>query len=297
MPFTVLQILCGIVLPATLVVVFGGLAVKFAKDGRWIFGPTLAIGFGLAYFNLEPNPGWPPGANVVYLLFYLPMVLGVLALVDALLRPPNWARIVVLAILWRMGVRLFLARQVPETLSATSAEMWVDLSTLVAIVWWYAFETMAEWWPGVTVPLLLAPISAASALVLALGWHIQNSGALAGAVMAMCCGGIVLGAFSSRNLFARGFAQMVVLVLQLLLVHGYFYTDDTLAGRQELILTILSFSPLLAFAAATPMVRTRSRCWQIVLRLVLVFAALGIVSGMTIHDYVLAEQSSSVGEE
>jgi hypothetical protein len=165
------------------------------------------------------------------------------------------------------------------------------------LVWWLTFETIAKWWAGVTIPILLAGLSATCAVVLALGWHIQTSGLLAGAILAMCCSGLILGAFSSRELFSRGFAQMIVFVLQLLLFHGYFYTDDELTTKQQVLVAILLIAPLLAFAGASRRVCELSRLSQIFVRLVLVFAALGIVCEITVRDFVLADQPPASGED
>jgi hypothetical protein len=291
------QILCGFVLPAVLVVLAEWLATKFTKDGRWVFGPVVAIGFGLAYWNVEPKPDWPPGANVIYLLFYVPSVLGALTLADALFTPPLWLRAIVLLICFGIAAHLFLARLVPETLSARTAEAWTAVAAIIAVIWWLTFETIAKSWTGITVPLLLIALSATCAVVLALGWHIQSSGLMAGAIFAICCGGLVLGAFSSREFFSRGFAQTAVLILLLLLVHGYFYSDDTLTPRQEFLAGFLIFAPLLALLGGLRQFRERSRPWQILLRVALVFGALGVVCGLTIYDYVHTDNVSSNSDD
>jgi hypothetical protein len=297
MPFSMMQILCGLVAPAALLVVIAAIAWRLSADARWVFGPLMAIGFGLAYWNFEPKPGWPPTGNVIHLHFYLPIVLGILTLADSLFKPPLWLRTLVVVVFWRMAVRLFLQPQVPGTFSASSAEMWIDVCTVVAVVWWIAFEKMAELWPGVTVPVILAMLSAGCAVLLAMGWHIQTSGAVAGAVMSMSCAGIVLGAVSGRVSFSRGFAQMAVLILQLLLAHGYFYTEDTLTNQQELLLGLVLVSPLLAFVGEIPAVRRQQRIWQIGARLAPVLILLGIVCGITARQYAQWDQTTGQQEE
>jgi len=58
--------------------------------------------------------------------------------------------------------------------------------------------------------------------------HIQSSGALAGALVGLSIAASVLGLWNSRiACFPAGFAQTVVLILQLALIHGYFYTTTT----------------------------------------------------------------------
>jgi hypothetical protein len=289
MPYTALQMVCGLLLPAALVGLGAAGAWRLFADARWVFGPLVAVGFGIAYWNLEPKIGWPPNANVLYLLFYFALAAGILAKTDALFRPPFWLRIVVLAILWRLAVRLLLIRQVPNLISASGMEMWIDVSTLVTVTWWLAIEGLAERTPGVTVPILLATLAAAIAVVLAIGWHIQSSGALAGALVTICVAGIVLGAFSGRISFSRGYAQTVVLILQLLLVHGYFYTDDTLSGVQQAWIAALLASPLLAFIGDVPFLRCRPAGWRVAARVAPVMILLAAVCAATVGDYLHAE--------
>jgi len=224
-----------------------------------------------------------------------------LTFADAIFKPPTWLRALLLAVVWRMGVRLFLLRQTPDTISPSSLEMWIDLSTLITVVWWMAFEHMAELWSGVTVPLLLAALSMASAIVLMMGWHIQSSGGLAGAMVGICVAAAVLAAFNGKLFFGRisfthGFAQMVVILLHLVLMHGYFYTDDTLTNQQQVLAVLLVVSPLLAFLGQIPGIRQK-RFWSMAVRLGPVLVILGVIGVMTVRDYVHAEQSSVAGEE
>src|ERR1700689_5321894 len=145
MPFTPMQILAGTVLPAVLV----GLAILLAwrpwnrlgnNDARWIFAPISVIGFCIAYWNFELKVGWPPNANVLFLLFYFAVPIAVLGLLDSLLKPPLWLRAVALLILWRLFVRLFLLPQIPRQISFAGAELWVDALSLIALIWWLTFE-------------------------------------------------------------------------------------------------------------------------------------------------------------
>ncbi|MGD0138791.1 MAG: hypothetical protein ABSD28_07945 [Tepidisphaeraceae bacterium] len=297
MPSTPMQMVCGLFLPAALVGLVAALAWRLFADARWVFGPLVAVGFGIAYWNLEPKIGWPPNANVLYLLFYFALAVGILTKADALFRPPFWLRIVVLVILWRLAVRLLLVRQVPNLISPSAMETWIDVSTLLTLIWWLAIEGMAQRWPGVTVPLLLGAMSAASAIVLTLGWHIITSGALAGALAVMCIAGAVLGACSSRISFSRGFGQTIALILQLILVHGYFYTDDALTGRQQLWIGLLIASPLLAFIGEIAVLRRQRPAWRLAARLAPALIVLGAVCAATVRDYVRVEQTAGAMQD
>lgn len=297
MPFTVMQMICGLLLPAVMVGTFAAAAWKSEENARWAWGLLLATGFGVAYWNLETRVGWPPSANVLYLLFYFGIVAGLLGCADALFRPPISVRIVVLVIGWRLAVRLLLAPQVPNSISGTIAEMWVDLSTLVTVVWWLIFESIAVRSPGVCVPLVLAGLAGAAAIFLGLGWHILGSGALAVSLAMVCLACAVLGAIGRRISYSRGFAETIVLMLQLLLVHGYFYTDDTLSGAQEAWIAILLASPVLALAGDLPIVRRRGVVARLAVRVVPMAIALGIVCGITVRDYARAQQDAAQQDE
>jgi hypothetical protein len=297
MPFTILQLLCGLVGPAVVVLLAGALACRFCSEARWVFGPAVAAGFALAYWNIEPPPAWPPTGNVLYLLFYLALVSGVLVYADAMLKPPTWLRALALALLWRIAARQFLQRQVPASMSESEMEGWIDLWTIVTVGWWLAFETMAERWAGVSVPLLLGMLSIASAVFLAMGWHIQSSGAMTGAITGMCVAGVILGAISRRVLFARGFAAIAVLMLQLLLIHGYFYTDDNLTARQELLFGLLQGSPLLAFVAEWPLIRGQRPVWRVLGRIAIVGIVLAVICTITVRDYMKTEQAAAMQDE
>ena len=204
MTFTLPQILGGFLAPAILVALVAGLAWKLAADARWVFGPLVALAFCIAYAVVEPRIGWPPTANVLYLPFYFAIVAGVLTLADSLLKPPIWLRVLFLVILWRIAIRQMLIRQIPNSLSATSAEMWIDLSTLITAIWFILFDWLAYRAPGITTPSLLMSMSGVSAVVLALGWHIQSSGALAAVLALISLAAVVLGAYQpSRRIYPR----------------------------------------------------------------------------------------------
>jgi hypothetical protein len=190
-----------------------------------------------------------------------------------------------------------LGRQSPNSLPASSAEMWIDLSTLITVIWFLLFENLADRASGITAPLLLMLMSGAGAIVLALGWHIQSSGALAGSLALISMAGVVLAAISRRVSFSRGFAQMIVAILQLLLVHGYFYTDDTLTGAQQLLAALLLATPLLALIGDIPVMRTRRSASRLAIRLIPAILLLSLICAATARDFFRAEQTSGPAQD
>jgi hypothetical protein len=301
-PYTPLQILTGLVLPA--VIVGLGLALAWrpwrgraGADVRWISAPLAAGGFAIAYWNFEPKAGWPPTANIIYLLLYFAAPIAVLGMADALLKPPLWLRTYLLMLLWWLAVSLLLRPLMNQPNHGFAPEMWIDAMSLITVMWWLTFERLAEHSPGVTAPLLLALFSCGGAVLLALGWHIQSSATMAASLMGMSIAAAVLGACSSRVSFSRGFAQTIVLLLQLVLIHGYFYTDDALTARQELWAALFAMAPLLAFIGDLPLLRRRPPAARLAARVLPLVILLGIICALTVRDYVHAEQSQSAMQD
>jgi hypothetical protein len=298
MPFTIGQFLAGLILPAVLVAV--GIALAWrpwnraaGADARWILAPFAAAGFTAAYFAFEPHLGWPPTANVIYCIFYFAMVVSALGFLDAILKPPLWLRAIILLILWRLAIRLLLMNQIPRLISAPAAEVWIDSSSFVTLCWWLVMENLADRSPGAAVPLLLTLFCAVGAIILAMALHIQSFGALAGSLAAMSVAALVLSLSCSRITFSRGLAQIIVLILQVLLVHGYFYTDDTLTTAQQTWLALFLASPLLAFIGDLPPLHRSRPAWRLAARALPVAVLLSVITGVTVRDYLHAEHAQA----
>lgn len=192
---------------------------------------------------------------------------------------------------------MILINQIPRLISEAQAELWIDASSLVTICWWLAVETLAERSPGATVPLLLTLLSTVAALILSMAWHIQTSAALAGSLAAMSAAALVFCFWRSRIPFSRGLAHAIVLILQILLVHGYFYTDDALTSSQEAWFALFLASPLLAFIGDVPPLCRVRPSRKVFARVLPVAILLACIAGATIHDFVQAQQAQSTMEE
>ena len=140
-------------------------------------------------------------------------------------------------------------------------------------------------------------MSGVSAIVLALGWHIQSSGSLAGVLALICLAGVVTSVISRRASFLRGFAQMIVVILQLLLVHGYFYTDDNLTDTQQVWIALLLATPLLALLGDIPALRPRRNALRFAVRLGPAIILLAIISAATVRDFVRADQTAGAVQD
>jgi len=298
MVFSIAQILGGLIAPAIAVALLAAIGWKFLRDARWLFGPLIAAAFCAAYLAVEVHIGWPPTANVTYLLFYFTLAAGVLTLIDSLARPPLWLRVIILALLWRIAAGLIILRLIPSSISPAAAELWIDFSTLSAIAWFLIFEHLSQRAPGITAPLFLTILSISCAVFLALGLHIQSSGVLAGDLALVCICAVVLSLLVRRTEFSRGFAQMIVVILQLLLFHGYFYTDDNLSAPQQIRAGLLLAAPLLCLMGDVPAIRHhRSALLRLAVRLLPAMIVLTAISALTAKDFFHAEQATAAEEE
>lgn len=215
-------------------------------DGRWSGAPLIVLGFGLAFWQVRGAPGWPL-TDVTNWFFWIAILLIPLGVLDAYIRPPLWARSIILVLLWRMAVRALLAPLIPRAISGAAVEYWLDLLSLTMLAWWLGLETLAERLPGVATPMVLTLTAIGTAATLGF-WQILTSAALAGAIAVMCGGATVAVLAHPRIAVSRGLTMAAVLLLQLLLIHGYFYTDAPIDAATRWRLALLIVAPLGAFA-------------------------------------------------
>lgn len=304
MQLTPAMIFLGFVLPA--LIVAAGLALAWRAwrytcdcDARWIAAPLIAAGVAVAFGRIEQAPpAWPPGSDsAVNWIYYFAIALGVLGLLEGLLRPPLWLAAMVLFILFRLAVRAILAPQAPRLIAPFNAEAWIDAATAAALLWWLAMQHLARTAPGAATPIVLGILCAGWAVVL-VTWHIIRSGELAGTLAAMCAAAAVVAIWRPRITLAGGGVTVIVLVLLCLLVHAYFYTDDTFSPPQQIRTAILLAAPLLAFAGELPGIRAARPAWRWAARLVPLVLVVAFIAGLSVRDYARAEAAAqSLGQD
>jgi hypothetical protein len=296
---TISTIVVGFVLPVFLTA--AGLAVAWrvwnpraTADGRWIGGPLLGAALAMAFWNLRAKPHFPPGTGeVIEWFFWLAVGLGILGWFDAVARAPFWLRAIVVLFIWRLAMRLMLWPLMTGTLSLP--EEWIDFLSLGAMVWWWSVETVAANSSGLSAPLLLLILCGGSAAMLA-SWHIVGSAMVAAAV-AMICGGVAVIAFwRGRVSLDRGAVGAVALTLLALLVHGYFYTGDTLSRSQQIFAVVLLVSPMLALGGDLPAAAKLRPGWRLAVRLLPVILAVGVAAGMSLREAARADQAQQQDE-
>ena len=263
-------------------------------DGRWIGGPLLGGALAFAFWHLRAKPHFPPGTgDVIEWVFYMALGLGILGLLDAWLRPPLWLRAIGLLILWRIAIRLMLWPLVLGSLPV--AENWIDFFGLAAFAWWWSLEKVSQESPGLAGPLLLLIISLGSAAILT-SWHIVGSATVAAGAAVICAAATAMAAWRSRISLDRGGAAAIALPLLTLLIHGYFYTGDTLTAGQQFFAGLVLISPMLALAGDLPFPARRRAPLRLAIRLAPVILAVGVAAAWSLHQYAQPEQSQQQDE-
>jgi hypothetical protein len=303
MQLTAAMVMLGFALPAVLVA--GGLILAWRAwrgacscDARWIAGPLIAAGLVIAFPSIEQTrPPWPPGSgNAVFWIFYCALALGLLTFLQDVRRPPWWLAALLLIALWRLFMRVMLAPQVPRLISDFEAEAWIDAATVAVVVSWLAMQQLARIAPGPTAILVLGIVCTGWAVML-VTWHIIRSGELAGTLAIMCAAAAVVSIWRRWITLTGGGVSAVVLLLLCLIVHGYFYTDDTFSPAQQARTVILLVAPLLAFAGDLPGIRRARPGWRLAARLAPVLLAVGIVAGLAAAEYASAQAANQAADE
>jgi hypothetical protein len=295
-------IIWGFVVPALLVAVALGAAWRPWNrsgdiNGRWIAAPAIGAAFGIAFWHLQEQPAWPPGnGSVLTWIFYFALCAALLGLLEAIFHPPKWLALVVIVIFWRLAVRTLISPQIPRLISPTAAEMWIDLASITAAVWWLAMESLAERAPGITVPLVLGIIATGTALTL-LSWHILISAMLAGAVGTFCGAAFVIAAWHRRMCLGAGGVTALVILLLAVMVHAFFYTPDTFSSSQYALTAILLASPLLALAGDLPGVRNWKPGWRLIARVIPVILAVGTVASVGMRNYLTDQSAGQAAQQ
>jgi hypothetical protein len=283
-------ILLGFVLPVVMT------AVVLATCGhrwRWVVAPVLGAALAVGFWNLRARPHLPGSGEVIEWVFWLAVCLGILGWFDAVFQPPFWMRALFVLFVWRLVIRLMLSPLIPGTL--TLAEEWIDFLSLGALVWWWTLERVSESSPGLTGPALLLVMSIGAAAILT-SWHIVGSATIAAAMGAICGAAGLVSLWRKSISLGRGGAAAVGLTLLALLVHGYFYTSDTLTTRQQIFAGVLLISPMLALGGELPAAAKLRPGWRLAVRLLPVMVAVGVVAGLSLHDYAQADQAQQQDE-
>jgi hypothetical protein len=253
------------VLPALIVAAAWVIAWGRGRNGRWIGAPAVSAGFALAYCGIGGAPHWPPGSgDASFWLIWFAAPTALLGLLDAWLKPPLWLRAILLLILAAAGIKALAAPLGASGPPPGDFLIW----TLIAAVFWLAWETFARRQPGALVPILMALTLGASGAVLGVSNNIKPSqGAVALAGMAIAAGLAVLirrGVWLDRGAIL---AWIVPLLGLFLFVHLYSFTEPPPAS-----VALILLAPVIALAGDRPRLR-RGRWAMIIVPVILALAA------------------------
>lgn len=277
------EIFRNFMLPALIVVAALAIGWWRGRDGRWIGGIAIAGAAAAAQCAIGGSPRWPPGTgDAAFWLVWFCAPVAVLGFFDALLRPPDWLRALILLIIARLGVRALLAPLAAHASAdvAWGMEMWVDGISAAAVLWWFTLETQAERLPGATVPLILAVVAGGCAVMFGKTDNVKP----AQAAMALAAIGLAAAALGWRvrslSLARGGVLAFIVPLLGLMVfVHFYSYTEPPLISC-GLILA----APLLAWAGHLPGVRRLGSAWRFAVRLILVAIVVALAVTLTVRS-------------
>ena len=169
--------------------------------------------------------------------------------------------------------------------------MWIDAGSLIALLSWLSIEDLAERAGGPTAAFVLAILCFGIGVLVATTLHIQQEGEIVISLGIMSAAAGFAAAWNRKITVARGTAQAVILLVLPLLAFGWFYSDDTLSTSQQIRAVILLAAPLAAFIGDMPGISKLGSRSKFILRLAAVGLIVGVLSGMSIADYVHTERA------
>ena len=281
------EILFDYVLPSLIV------GVGLALNRAWLTGLAVAIAWIVAACGIGGTPHWPPGSgDASYWLVWVSVPIAVLALLDALLKPPIWLRLPALLVLFG-GCEALLLRPLaahPPSL----AGVWLIAIAAGAGLWWTSIEVCAQRFSGGFSGALVALQFAGAAAVLGISNDIKPSQECVALMGTALAAAMATGLWRRRLPLARGPALVwaVPLAGTFIVVHFYYYTEPPAAA-----VGLVLVSPILAFIADLPLLRRQGRRWQATIRLAAMLLAIGAAAGLSARQAAAANQPGQTGSQ
>jgi hypothetical protein len=281
-----IDILIDFVLPALIVAAGMGLA-WWRGDGRWMGGVAVSAAFAVAYIAIGGKPRWPPGTgDASYWLIWFTVPTAMVGLIDALLlrrlRSWQWLRAALPYFLALVAINLLVG---PLTRGPAGIHVNAYALSSAFIIWFVAWETLAEKNSGPTVPILMVLTLAATGLLLVLSANVKPSqGVVAMTGTAVVAAGLAW--LNPKLTLDRGaiLAWSVPLLGLLAFVHYYSYTEPPFGSVAMILCT-----PVVALVGELPAARRWSPVRRWTLRLVPVVLVLGAAVGLSVRQYFQAE--------
>ena len=220
--FLVRQFLPGIL---AALLVSGAIAMvgRLWKANSW--ADAIAIGVGYAVGHVV-TAGWPafPPIEATQWLPYFGIAVTVLAMIDALLRPPGSVRAVVWFLCSAGILLLLLISRFQYGWSLFTGVLWIaGLATALLLLTSFLDKT-ARRDASISLPLILAIVAGGTGLALMLSGSMllgQLAFVLAGAFGAI----VIVGMLLPNAINGRGIAPVSATLLCALWLSGYFFSD------------------------------------------------------------------------
>jgi hypothetical protein len=261
-------------------------------NGAWGAAVGIGAGFLAAFALLDGRlPAWPP-AESRHFLYYLAVLVTVLAVLDAVVRWPNWLRQEAALVTSACAVGfLFRSLLRGETWPAWESAWRVVVMTVILHAAWTSSELLVSRLPRLAGPLVLFVFAAGAGGVIMFSGSLVY-GRLAGAIAAATLAGVLV-AFMTRDFsLARGGVTVTVPVVVALLFLGHHYVDPGLTPANGVLLLSALALPWLA---ELPIVAKRPawvRTW-----VALILAAAPVTAAGWRARQVFLQMETQTGEE
>jgi hypothetical protein len=261
--FTAADILVGFVLPA---VACGAILMGAwrpwqrsvqARDGRWAGAIAIGVGYSIAYTRLVGDLSFPPGSADNWILYFMPVAMGVGLLFCAVGRAPLLRVLVVMAVCAVLNW-LLLRPLIGESMAVRVVALWIAAGTIAMTLWWVLLTWISRSGPRLLGPVIAMIVAAGGAVILGNGGLAQRGGFTLGALAVVMGATVVVAAISPQFSLAGGGALAVMLVVWGTMVYGYHYIYPEPGWHMTSAMGIVLAAPALAGVIRLPSLRRRS---------------------------------------
>jgi hypothetical protein len=258
--FTATDIVVGFVLPGVVCAVILVLAWRpwrrgeRAVDGRWAGAIAIGVGYAIGYWRLVGDLRFPPSSPDNWILYLMPVVMGVGVLFCSMPPAPK-TRVLCVLVVCALLNWLLIKPLVGEGMSRLVGGMWVVGGALGMTVWWLGLNKIARRGPRVLGPAVAMMVAAGAAAILGDGGLALRGGFPLGVLAVELAATCVIAAWAKQFSLAGGGTTAVTLVVLGTVLYGYHYIYPEPGGRMVGGLAVVLAAPALGSVIALPRVR------------------------------------------
>lgn len=223
--------------------------------GIWSGAIALSIGYVAGHIGVAGVPPFPP-TEAMHWFVYLALAAMVLGLLEAFYqKSPAWLRWGLRLLLAGATMWLLLRPLFEYTWGPAKGIAWMAVLSVALVAFWAQLEALSERQPGVTFPLILLVVTAASGGILLVSGS-ALLGQLGGALTAAIAASWVVAWWTPKFSLSRGATPVVSVLLAGLWLNGYFYAETPLMS-----VLLMALSPTAAWIGQAERVK-RFAPWQ-----------------------------------